>query len=308
MSGRWQEIAAALRGEIKTGALQSGDRLPSETELAERWQVCRMTAHRVMDELQREGLVVRKRRAGTVVAPPAAVSPTRPSLDSVALLFFHANDFPQADYIQGIRDGLPDETQLLFCDTGNDPLREAQHLERIGSQVSGIVTYPTCAPANTPLYQRLCAAGKPVVCVDRVPAALPVDLVVTDNFGSTRNALQSLVVRGRRRIVFLGYEEEQRDVSSTRERREAYIEALARPRRPAPLDAPAFAHARTRSATYGRRRSGDADGDARLAGDTCTRCSARTILCLQPPWKPATASVCPFPTRSRSSVSATIPR
>ncbi|MCW3095141.1 MAG: GntR family transcriptional regulator with LacI sensor, partial [Chthonomonadaceae bacterium] len=149
-----------------------------------------------------------------------------PRLDSVGLLFFHANDFPQADYIQGIRDGLPDATQLLFCDTGNDPAREAQHLERIGGQVSGILTYPTCAPANTPLYRRLIEAGVPVVCVDRAPADLSADSVVTDNFGSTRSALQSLVARGRKRIVLLAYEEEQLNVSSTRERRQAYAETL----------------------------------------------------------------------------------
>lgn len=245
MSARWIEIADSLRASIHAGNLLPGERLASETELAEQWQVCRMTAHRVMDELQREGMVVRRRRAGTFVALRVAAeaeSGSRADLaqssdadadsrstagsGAIALLFSYVNNLPQADYIQGIRSALPDERSLLYCDTGNNPEREAQHLARFDNDLSGVIAYPTCAPENTSRLLALSARGIPIVCVDRSPEGWTGTAVVTDNYASTLDALRSLTARGHRRIVFMGYEEEQFAVSSTRERREAFTQAL----------------------------------------------------------------------------------
>ncbi len=58
-SARWKKIADAVGAEIESGQLRVGDRLPSESELAARWGVCRMTAHRAMQELQRQGRITR---------------------------------------------------------------------------------------------------------------------------------------------------------------------------------------------------------------------------------------------------------
>ncbi len=220
MSSRWEEIARSIHTAIDNGTLLPGDRLLSETELAAQWDVCRMTAHRAMDALQQQGLVVRRRRLGTVVAEKRPLSPK-----VVALLFFHANDFPQVDYIQGIRAGLPDTYDLLFCDTRNDPAREADYLRRMQTQADAIICYPTCDPANTDILQRITSAGKPLICVDRIPEGLSADAIVTDNFGSTHAALQSLQQQGHRNIAFFGYRE--MEVSSARERYEAYLKALA---------------------------------------------------------------------------------
>lgn len=53
---RWLEIAADVRAQIEQGILRPGDKAPSENELAEMHGVSRMTAHRVLRDLEREGL------------------------------------------------------------------------------------------------------------------------------------------------------------------------------------------------------------------------------------------------------------
>lgn len=54
-------IADALRQEIVDGELESGDRLPAERELVERFDVARMTVRHALGLLQAEGLIERRR-------------------------------------------------------------------------------------------------------------------------------------------------------------------------------------------------------------------------------------------------------
>jgi GntR family transcriptional regulator len=66
----YEVIRGDLLDQITTGALPSDSRLPSEKELAERYSVSRMTVRQALDSLGRDRLVVRRRGAGTFVAPP----------------------------------------------------------------------------------------------------------------------------------------------------------------------------------------------------------------------------------------------
>ena len=62
---RYAEIAEYVRGLIV--AAEPGDRLPSDAELCERFQVSRMTARQAVQVLANEGLLHRRRGKGTFV-------------------------------------------------------------------------------------------------------------------------------------------------------------------------------------------------------------------------------------------------
>ena len=62
-----RELRARLRELI--AAARTGDRLPSERRLSDRWGVARMTVRHAMDSLVVEGLVERRHGSGTYVAP-----------------------------------------------------------------------------------------------------------------------------------------------------------------------------------------------------------------------------------------------
>ena len=66
------QIEDWLAGQIATGALAPGDRLPTEQDLAAWFGVSRMTLRHALAELARRGLVTRAvgRRGGTFVAAP----------------------------------------------------------------------------------------------------------------------------------------------------------------------------------------------------------------------------------------------
>jgi len=66
----YQRIQAVVREQIDSGQLKVGDSVSSERELAKVHQVSLMTARHALAELEREGVVERRRGAGTFVAPP----------------------------------------------------------------------------------------------------------------------------------------------------------------------------------------------------------------------------------------------
>lgn len=66
----YQRIRNAIRERIDSGELTAGDAVDSERELAKIHQVSLMTARHALAELEREGLVERRRGSGTFVAQP----------------------------------------------------------------------------------------------------------------------------------------------------------------------------------------------------------------------------------------------
>jgi DNA-binding LacI/PurR family transcriptional regulator len=216
----WTQIFDNLKAGIESGKYAPDAPLPPELEIAEAWNVSRLTAHRALYELQRAGLVVRKRKVGTVV-----LGPKPPTAVRIGALFFHAGDFFQGNLLAGVRAGLPEDSHLSYVDTGRDPEAEASALEKMRQEADGIVLFPTCHPANNELLRSILADGPPLVCVDRHPPHVLCDSVQTDNYASTRHVLGELVADGHTRIAcFCDFEE---PVSSTSDRVRAYRDTLA---------------------------------------------------------------------------------
>lgn len=68
MQARFQQIKSVLVDNISEGRMLAGDRVPSENQLAEQFQVSRMTARRALTELVDEGILARSQGLGTFVA------------------------------------------------------------------------------------------------------------------------------------------------------------------------------------------------------------------------------------------------
>lgn len=71
MSHLHQRIRAEIESRIMSGEWAPGHRVPSEHELAAGYGCSRMTVSKVLSGLAAQGLVTRRRRAGSVVAAPS---------------------------------------------------------------------------------------------------------------------------------------------------------------------------------------------------------------------------------------------
>ncbi len=67
---KYRRLLHSLRSESQRGIYQLHDRIPSEKELGERFEVSRVTVRRALRELTEEGLLVRYQGKGTYVSMP----------------------------------------------------------------------------------------------------------------------------------------------------------------------------------------------------------------------------------------------
>ncbi|MFB9427813.1 GntR family transcriptional regulator [Streptoalloteichus tenebrarius] len=70
---KWRQIADALREKIEAGEYRPGQRLPTEPELQEQYDVSRNTVRQAVSSLVAEGLLLVERGQGTRVRPRSEV-------------------------------------------------------------------------------------------------------------------------------------------------------------------------------------------------------------------------------------------
>jgi GntR family transcriptional regulator len=66
----YRQLEALLREQIQRGELKVGERIPSEVQLCERWDISRITTRQALAELERDGLLERVPGKGTFVRKP----------------------------------------------------------------------------------------------------------------------------------------------------------------------------------------------------------------------------------------------
>jgi GntR family transcriptional regulator len=63
------QLAGMLRKQIERGELRGGEGIPTEAELGERYAISRATVRQALGLLVEEGLIIRQRGRGSIVAP-----------------------------------------------------------------------------------------------------------------------------------------------------------------------------------------------------------------------------------------------
>ncbi len=105
---------------------------------------------------------------------------------------------------------------FLLCSSEEDPVREKEVLDVfLAKRISGILLVP-CSSANGEFLSSIKKNGTPIVQVNRKIEGLDADAVTSDNFRAAYAAAKHLLDRGRRNLVFLGYDD--RTLSSDQKR------------------------------------------------------------------------------------------
>jgi LacI family transcriptional regulator len=111
---------------------------------------------------------------------------------------------------------------LLLCHSGYLPAREQAYAEVMASKAVDGVVYIQGSRDAAALHQLL-RRGIPTVAADREISEAPIDRVVVDNFGGSREAARHLIALGHRRIACIA---RQVPLSNAAERIRGYRAAL----------------------------------------------------------------------------------
>ncbi|KAA2244381.1 histidine utilization repressor [Salinarimonas soli] len=143
------QIRRAIAGPILSGAWAPGRRIPSEHELVARFGVSRMTVNRALASLAGEGLVERRRRAGTVVAARSAERAVFEIWD-IAAEIARAGGVHRADLLARAEEPAgAEEAALLKVEPGTAVLRLVlrHHADGVPVQLEERLVDPAMAPA-----------------------------------------------------------------------------------------------------------------------------------------------------------------
>src|SRR5688572_16465237 len=129
-----------------------------------------------------------------------------------------------AEIARGVEDAAyKNEYALLLCNSDENPEKERFYLDVMQDEsVDGLVLPPF--DETDAAVVDVIRSGMPVVCVDRSLSRVKTDLVEVDNYRGALDAVNHLLDKGHRAI---GLIEGRAEVSTSRERRRGYVDALA---------------------------------------------------------------------------------
>ena len=231
----YQEIYTSLLNDIRTGRYQAGQQLPTEQELAELFQVSKITSRRALDLLVDEGCITRISGKGSFVIAPDSEVGTR--LDAgggkpaKGMLFgVVVEDFADSYGVEMLKSV---ECEAAGCEVavsvtrshGRQDVEEAAIQRMLRAGVSGIILLPVHGESYNPIVLKLVLEGFPLVMVDRNLKGLSAPFVGTDNVAAAKMATDYLIGEGHRSICFMSPPLE--NTSTIEQRLEGFINSHA---------------------------------------------------------------------------------
>lgn len=193
---------------LDSGAFPPGSRLPPERELAERFEVNRLTVNKAIARYVDAGRLHRRVGSGTWVQEPS-----RSAALEVIDVHLPANDRMDegASAILG-RPGVVEGVHDYFR---NRPVRVAVSFFRDPSELAARLAQAAAHPGSAQLLwyrpdpilrdatRAILALGRPLCLIDDGDPDLPAPVVASDNFQGGLIAAETLTQAGRRRLAYL---------------------------------------------------------------------------------------------------------
>ncbi len=232
------QVEQTLRRAVAEGVF-AGDRLPTLVELADQLGVSRETVRLALEALQRDGLLIKHRRRGTIIHDPGVPTQLLPAANTVGYL--------QADYSPEHGDGeliTSASSSLMFngalTEAGSAGLPMVVRSARIvklrsafdelcsQARLCGVIF---ASVAEEKLLRRLAGMNLPAVLLDHDLHLPKLNSIRPDAFGRAKIAVKHLAELGHRRIALAQWHQQDLNPWHLRGYREGMRDAGLRVRR-----------------------------------------------------------------------------
>lgn len=238
------KIYTQLLEEIKNDTYKKGDRLPTEKELSERYQVSRITSQKAMNRLVEEGVVVRRPGSGSFVAEDSAFNEERKEIIIDNMEKEHVVTQIQMkgqrriiglviealwdSFGVGIFDGMYEKARVLGYDLvikksyGNQEKEMGAIKELIEMGAVGIVIMPVHGTYYNEGILKLVVEKFPIVFIDRFLSGIHVPFVGSNNIKAGEECIRYLTYKGHEHIGLITAKDQE--ATTLAERRQGYLQ------------------------------------------------------------------------------------
>ncbi|MCD9022050.1 GntR family transcriptional regulator [Cohnella silvisoli] len=200
---------------IHSRQLQEDDKIPTEKEILEQFNVSRITVANALNELAREGWIYRIPGRGTYVKgipekyiPKVASitaplsTPNRSELPKIGLIIPFVGDYFAIRLVRGITVALEKGgfTPLLMF-TFNSKEREKEMIQDLKDKVQGLIIFPVDAEVYNEEIISLKMMNYPFVLIDRYLPGVETNAVYADSALAAKLAVDHLWSLGHRDIA-----------------------------------------------------------------------------------------------------------
>lgn len=212
----YEQIIVNLMNEIHMGAFSYDRPFVTESALTARYGVSRITVRRALSELERRGILYRKRGAGSFVSremynksefPDEILRAERDGSSHFAFIVpFNVSRTGMTEAYQAACEYFRERgcRASIYVAEEEGATRGHAILSRLTqSDVAGVAYYPYTDNINLALLNYLMFSGKSVVLMDLPSPCRHVASVTSDNLNGVRSLMDHLLSLGHRRIAFL---------------------------------------------------------------------------------------------------------
>lgn len=228
----YELIYKKILNDIRNGRYEEDEKLPSEKELCEQFNVSRITGKKAMDMLAEQNIIIRMPGKGSFVNShyeqvmtelPQKENTTVPQIGVIMDGFGGSYGYK---IILGIEQTCREMGMVmsLYC-TNGDAQEETKAINRMLSiGVDGIIIMCVHGENFNSIVLKLAVENYPIVLLDRQLKGVPVSFVGTDNRQAARELNEWLLDKGHKNICFASHKDSE--TSTIIERQSGFVDSF----------------------------------------------------------------------------------
>ena len=210
----YRQIYNYLLDQINRGEIKMGGKIPSENDLADQFDVSRITSKKALDLLAQENIIERVQGKGSYVVELNDREIIPDILEEgnedkkilrIGLVIPGFSDDYGRELIQAIASHADRHQALLLIKFTHEKIKNEENAitELLLAEVDGIIILPIHGDYYNPKILELVLQKFPIVLADRYLRGIPATSVSTDNTRGTREATEYLFSLGHQHIAYI---------------------------------------------------------------------------------------------------------
>lgn len=206
MTKKYERIKQDISEKILSEEYQVNDKLPTESELMETYDVSRFTVRRSIDELEKENFVYRIQGGGIFVNDWKNKPQSEIKNKTIGLISTHIADYIFPRIITGIDNYISNYGySILIAETHNNPEKERKSLNNLlANNLSGLIVEPTKSAQNTSnksSYDNIKSMGIPILSINAIYNDLDIPYLIMNDVKVGETLTNYLISQGHKQLV-----------------------------------------------------------------------------------------------------------